>query len=142
LQQKTDEIMLGKLPKINQRDMFRTMLKDFIDLRHELVLLADKIEWQYFENEFEALYSKKGAPSVPVRVMMGCLMPMKVNVPSILGIINYKYSATGEKSEASYARHSGLSLNPVENIGKPSYTSPNSSLTRQYIGTKSMRTAH
>jgi IS5 family transposase len=45
---KTGEIMLGKLPKINQRDMFRTMLKDLIAPRHELALLADKIDWQYF----------------------------------------------------------------------------------------------
>ena len=44
--------MLGKLPKITQRDLFRPMLKDFIDPQHELVLLADKIDWQYFENEF------------------------------------------------------------------------------------------
>ena len=45
--------MLGKLPKITQRDLFRPMLKDFIDPSHELVLLADKIDWQYFENEFK-----------------------------------------------------------------------------------------
>jgi RHS repeat-associated protein len=63
-------------------------------------------------------------------------MPMAVNVPAILGTINYKYLATGEKLETGYQWHSGLSLNPVENTGKPQYTSPNSSLTRQYIGNK------
>lgn len=66
--------MLGKLPQKGQRDLFRPMLKDFIDMRHELVLLAEKIDWSYFEKEFEPLYSQRGAPSVPIRLMVGCLM--------------------------------------------------------------------
>jgi IS5 family transposase len=32
-------------------------LSDFIDLKHELVLLSQKIDWKYFENEFASLYS-------------------------------------------------------------------------------------
>lgn len=50
------------------------MLKDFIDMNHELVLLADKIDWSYFEEEFAPFYSDRGAPSVPIRLMVGCLM--------------------------------------------------------------------
>ena len=48
--------MPGKLPEIAQRDLFRPMLKDFTDPSHELVLLADKIDWQYFEDEFKQYY--------------------------------------------------------------------------------------
>ncbi|MGI6572395.1 MAG: IS5 family transposase [Fermentimonas sp.] len=66
--------MLGKLPEKGQRDLFRPMLKDFIDMNHELVLLADKIDWSYFEEEFAPLYSERGAPSVPIRLMVGCLL--------------------------------------------------------------------
>jgi IS5 family transposase len=67
--------MLGRLPVITQRDLFRPMLKDFIDFHHELVLLADTIDWQYFEDEFKPYYCEdNGAPSVPIRVMVGCLM--------------------------------------------------------------------
>ncbi|MDR1274035.1 MAG: transposase [Odoribacteraceae bacterium] len=66
--------MLGKLPEITQRDLFRPMLKDFINPRHELVLLADAIDWQYFEDEFRQYYSENGAPSIPPRLMVGCLM--------------------------------------------------------------------
>ncbi len=54
--------MLGKLPEKGQRDLFRLMLKDFIDMNHELVLPADKIDWSYFEEEFAPLYSQRGAP--------------------------------------------------------------------------------
>ena len=60
--------MLGKLPEKGQRDLFRPMLKSFIDMGHELVLLADKIDWWYFEEEFTPLYSQRGAPSVPIRL--------------------------------------------------------------------------
>ena len=51
--------MLGKLPEKGQRDLFRPMLKDFIDMKHELAVLADKIDWSYFEKEFAPLYSER-----------------------------------------------------------------------------------
>lgn len=65
--------MLGKNPK-NQADLFRPMLVDFIDSRHELVLLSEKIDWSYFEKEFSPLYSHRGNPSHPIRFMVGCLL--------------------------------------------------------------------
>lgn len=66
--------MLGKSPIKFQRDLFRPILDDFIDMEHELVLLANRIDWAYFEKEFAPYYSDQGAPSVPVRLMVGCLM--------------------------------------------------------------------
>ena len=66
--------MLGKLPEKGQRDLFRPMLEDFINMNHELVLLAQTIDWSYFEKEFSQYYSEKGAPSVPIRLMVGCLL--------------------------------------------------------------------
>jgi IS5 family transposase len=66
--------MIGKSPIKSQRDMFRPILDDFIDMDHELVLLANKIDWAYFEKEFAPYYSDQGAPSVPIRLMVGCLM--------------------------------------------------------------------
>ena len=50
------------------------MLVDFIDHEHELVLLSEKIDWNYFEKEFSPLYSKVGNPSHPIRFMVGCLL--------------------------------------------------------------------
>jgi len=66
--------MLGKSEIKSQRELFRPMLEDFIDMHHELVLLGEKIDWSYFENEFAQYYSDRGAPSVPIRLMVGCLM--------------------------------------------------------------------
>jgi IS5 family transposase len=66
--------MLGKLPDKNQRELFRPMLVDIIDPHHELVLLANSIDWSYFEKEFSPLYSTVGQGSVPIRLMVGCLI--------------------------------------------------------------------
>ena len=74
LSHKNLQIMIGKSPIKSQHDMFRPLMEDFIDMRHELVLLGNKIDWSYFENEFAPYYSDKGAPSVPIRLMVGCLM--------------------------------------------------------------------
>lgn len=65
--------MLGNSPQ-KQHDLFQPSLLDFIDKRHELVLLSDKIDWTYFEKEFSPLYSKVGTPSMPIRFMVGSLM--------------------------------------------------------------------
>jgi IS5 family transposase len=43
--------MLGKLPE-NECELFRIRLKDLINPNHELTLLAEEIDWQYFEKEF------------------------------------------------------------------------------------------
>jgi IS5 family transposase len=66
--------MLGKSPIQNQRDLLRPMLVDFIDSTHELVLLHNKLDWKSFEQEFAPLYSNVGAPSMPIRFMVGCLI--------------------------------------------------------------------
>ena len=62
--------MLGNSPE-KQAELFRPLLTDFIDPNHKLVLLAKKIDWQYFENEFSNLYSDKGRPAMPIRLMVG-----------------------------------------------------------------------
>lgn len=66
--------MLGKSPNQNQTNLFSPLLKQFINMNHELVLLADKIDWKYFEHSFEDLYSHTGQPGMPIRFMVGCLM--------------------------------------------------------------------
>lgn len=65
--------MLGKNPE-KKPELFRPMLVDFIDHEHELVLLSEKIDWNYFEKEFSSLYSKVDNPSQPIRFMVGFLL--------------------------------------------------------------------
>ena len=70
--------MKGKTKATKQRDLFRPMLADFIDMKHELVLLSQKIDWDYFEDEFDCFYSNIGRPSMPVRFMIGCLLLKRI----------------------------------------------------------------
>jgi hypothetical protein len=74
LHNKTWKIILGKLPENKRRELFRPMLVDFIDPRHQLVLLAKRINRQYFEEEFSGLYSDIGSPSIPLREIIGSLI--------------------------------------------------------------------
>jgi len=66
--------MLGKSKDQTQREIFRPHLHDFIDLNHELVLLAEKIEWKKLEQELSGYYSHTGTPSMPVRMMSAFLL--------------------------------------------------------------------
>ena len=66
--------MIGKSPNQYQNNLFKPLLIAFISQKHELVLLAEKIDWTYFEKEFAPLYSSVGQPAMPIRLMVGSLM--------------------------------------------------------------------
>jgi IS5 family transposase len=72
------EIMKGKLPNQDQRNLFRSILKDIINPKHELAILAHRIDWQYFEESFSPLYSHTGQPGVPIRTMVGLLLLKRI----------------------------------------------------------------
>ncbi len=61
-------------PNQNQKNLFLPLLNEFIDMKHELVLLSKTIDWKYFEKEFSSLYSHTGQPAMPIRLMVGCLI--------------------------------------------------------------------
>lgn len=46
--QKKEKEMIGKLQDHNQTDIFKPFLIEFIDMNHELVLLAKKNRLEYF----------------------------------------------------------------------------------------------
>ena len=66
--------MIGHLPSQNQKDLFAPLLSDFIDMKHELVLLADRIDWSSIEQELSGYYSHTGQKSMPIRVMVSFLI--------------------------------------------------------------------
>lgn len=70
--------MIGKTSSQTQRDFFKPLLRDFINLSHELILLSDKIDWNYFEKDFSQYYSKLGQPAMPIRLMVGSLMLKRI----------------------------------------------------------------
>ncbi len=58
--QKKEKEMIGKLQDHNQTDIFKPFLIEFIDMNHELVLLAKKIGWNTLEKELSEYYSDRG----------------------------------------------------------------------------------
>ena len=61
-------------PKQHQEicdDMFRSKLDAIINMRHPTVILAGKIDWRHFDEEFGALYAEEGRPGIATRRMVG-----------------------------------------------------------------------
>ena len=52
-------------------DLFRSRLENIINLRHELVVLGDRISWGFFDEAYDAFYSEEGWPGAPIRLMVG-----------------------------------------------------------------------
>lgn len=70
--------MIGNSPNQVQRHLFLPNLAEFINPKHELFLLAEKIDWHVFESQFAPLYSSFGAPAKPIRLMVGLLILKQV----------------------------------------------------------------
>jgi transposase, IS5 family len=63
--------MKGTAVNQHQKDLFRPLLRDFLNPQQELFLLAEAIDWQYFEQSFAPYYSAVGQPAMPIRLMVG-----------------------------------------------------------------------
>src|SRR3979409_371376 len=55
-------------------DLFRARLDQIINLKHELVLLAGRIDWDWIDGEIAPLYSENGRPGIETRFMIGLLL--------------------------------------------------------------------
>ena len=55
-----------------EQDLFRSRLDQIINMKHELVRLADTIDWPVLEGRFGEVYSDSpGMPPLPTRLMAG-----------------------------------------------------------------------
>jgi IS5 family transposase len=55
-------------------DLFRARLDQIINLKHELVHLGAKIDWDWIDGEIAPLYSEKGRPGIESRFVIGLLL--------------------------------------------------------------------
>lgn len=60
--------------KADHDDLFRARLDQIINMRHELVLLADKIDWDWLDEQVAPYFSDHGRPAEPVRFMLGMFL--------------------------------------------------------------------
>lgn len=52
-------------------DLFRSRLDSILNPRHELVVLANKIDWDYLDSQVEPFFAVEGRPAIPSRLMIG-----------------------------------------------------------------------
>jgi transposase, IS5 family len=55
-------------------DLFRARLDQIINMRHELVQLASRLDWEWLDGEIAPLYSDKGRPGIETRFVLGLLL--------------------------------------------------------------------
>ena len=55
-------------------DLFRARLEQIINMKHELVQLGDKIDWDWIDNEIAPLFSDRGRPAIETRFVIGILL--------------------------------------------------------------------
>jgi len=55
-------------------DLFRARLEQIINVKHELVQLAARIDWDWIDREIAPLYSDKGRPGIETRFVIGLLL--------------------------------------------------------------------
>jgi len=53
-------------------DLFKSRLDQILNRNHPLFVLANKIDWSFFEEEFGKTYVEdRGRPGKPIRLMVG-----------------------------------------------------------------------
>lgn len=82
------DFMVGnfKTPQ-GQLNLFKRVLVEFIDPSHELVQLAQKINWKRIEENLSRYYSHTGNPSHPIRLMAGLLILKHMKNHSDEGVV-------------------------------------------------------
>ena len=55
-------------------DLFRARIDQIINMKHELVQLGGKIDWDWIDGEIAPLYSDKGRPGIETRFVIGLLL--------------------------------------------------------------------
>ena len=61
---------------MGEGDLFRARLEQIINLKHELVQLGGKIDWDWIDDEIAPLYSDRGRPAIETRFVIGLLPAM------------------------------------------------------------------
>ena len=65
--------------KARHDDLFRARLDQIINLKHELVVLADKIDWVWLDAQLAGCFSDEGRPAEPVRFMLGMFLQVPID---------------------------------------------------------------
>ena len=64
----------GKREWTGEQDLFRARLDQIINMKHELVRLAQTIDWPWIDHELADCFSEAGRPGLATRFMVGLLL--------------------------------------------------------------------
>ena len=62
-----------------EQDLFRARLDQIINMKHELVRLAQTIDWAWIDEQIADCFSESGRPGVPTRFMVGLLLLKQIS---------------------------------------------------------------
>ena len=66
--------MIGESPYSSQTNFLMNGLCEQLNPRHSIYQLSKIIDWESLENDFTRLYSRRGRPAKPVRLMISLLL--------------------------------------------------------------------
>jgi hypothetical protein len=69
-----DQMRPKQQHKARHDDLFRARLDQIINMKHELVVLANKIDWAWLDEQLADRFSDRGRPAEPVRFMIGMFL--------------------------------------------------------------------
>lgn len=102
-----------------EQDLFRSRLDQILNMNHELVRLAQTIDWPVLEQRFGAVYSDgPGMPPLPTRLMAG------------LAILKYTFNLSDEALCARWVENPYFQYLCGEEFFRHELTFDRSSLTR------------
>ena len=119
----------SKPQKNNQQDLFRQRLDNLFNMRHELVLLADEIDWGRLDDHFGQFFSENGRRGIPSRLMLG------------LHILKHTYALSDEEVCARWVENPYFQYFCSETFFRHDFPIERSSMThwRKRVGDKSLK---
>jgi len=77
-----------------QGELYQRRLSTLLDQSHPLKVLAEALDWEFFEREFGALYDeRKGRPGLPMRLLVG------------LHYLKHLYDVSDERAVAGFVEN-------------------------------------
>jgi len=77
-----------------QGELYQRRLSTLLDQSHPLKVLAEALDWEFFEREFGALYvERKGRPGLPMRLLVG------------LHYLKHLYDVSDERAVAGFVEN-------------------------------------
>jgi len=85
-----------------------------LDSKDPLIALADKIDWDIFEESFSKYYSNEGRPAKPIRLMVGLLLLKQIeNLSDENIVLQWKRNPYYRPSEATTPQRSEDNISVV-----------------------------